>query len=460
MSTYSRETEGLTLVHKFADQVKGRTFLLTGPSPRGIGAETLISLAAESPALLILVGRSQEKAQATIDAIKKVNSVVKIKFIEADLTSLESVRQAARTILDDASIAQIDVVINNAAVMATPFELTPDGFELQLAASHLGHFVLTNKILPKVLAAGPGARLVMLTSSGHRYAGVRFSDPNFAEPGSYSPYDAYGQAKSAVILYAVALNKRLGSRGVRAYAAHPGSVQTNLQDYVKKIPEAELLPMMEDASQRVMGISIAEYRRTEPWLTLQQGCATTLRAALDPDLVTQEGVYLQNSDLTTDTRWIKEWATDPELAEKMWALSEELVGEKGKTRLAKWYVPYSDEEKIKLKGEVHRLVAPRDQKYQSNFVEFRNYKIVYRRYAGLFFCACVDTNDNELAYLEAIHFFVEVLDAFFGNVCELDLVFNFYKVYAILDEVFLAGEIEETSKQVVLTRLEHLDKLE
>ncbi|KAF7670660.1 ap-2 complex subunit sigma [Alternaria burnsii] len=133
----------------------------------------------------------------------------------------------------------------------------------------------------------------------------------------------------------------------------------------------------------------------------------------------------------------------------------------GKTRLAKWYAPYSDEEKIKLKGEVHRLIAPRDQKHQSNFVEFRNMsKIIYRRYAGLFFCACVDTNDNELAYLEAIHFFVEVLDAFFGNVCELDLVFNFYKVYAILDEVFLAGEIEETSKQVVLTRLAHLDKLE
>jgi AP-2 complex subunit sigma-1 len=79
--------------------------------------------------------------------------------------------------------------------------------------------------------------------------------------------------------------------------------------------------------------------------------------------------------------------------------------------------------------QVHRLVAPRDQKYQSNFVEFRrSTKIVYRRYAGLFFCVCVDANDNELAYLEAIHFFVEVLDQFFGNVCELDLVFNFYKV--------------------------------
>jgi AP-2 complex subunit sigma-1 len=93
--------------------------------------------------------------------------------------------------------------------------------------------------------------------------------------------------------------------------------------------------------------------------------------------------------------------------------------------------PLSLDEQLTKKKQVHRLVAPRDQKYQSNFVEFRNNKIVYRRYAGLFFCACVDANDNELAYLEAIHFFVEVLDSFFGNVCELDLVFNFYKVRCI-----------------------------
>jgi AP-2 complex subunit sigma-1 len=106
--------------------------------------------------------------------------------------------------------------------------------------------------------------------------------------------------------------------------------------------------------------------------------------------------------------------------------------------------------------QVHRLIAPRDQKHQSNFVEFRTNRVVYRRYAGLFFCVCVDSEDNELAYLEAIHFFVEVLDTFFGNVCELDLVFNFYKVYAILDEIFLAGEIQETSRPVVLNRLAHL----
>merc|ERR1711894_659469 len=91
----------------------------------------------------------------------------------------------------------------------------------------------------------------------------------------------------------------------------------------------------------------------------------------------------------------------------------------GKTRLAKWY---------------------------SNFVEFRSFKIIYRRYAGLYFCICVDVSDNNLFYLEAIHNFVEVLNDYFRNVCELDLVFNFYKVYTIVDEMFLAGELRETSQ--------------
>eukprot|EP01133_Synstelium_polycarpum_P003827 gene3827-4418_t len=85
--------------------------------------------------------------------------------------------------------------------------------------------------------------------------------------------------------------------------------------------------------------------------------------------------------------------------------------------------------------------------------------LMIKRYAGLFFCICVDVGDNELFCLEAIHLFVEVLDAYFGNVCELDLVFNFYKVYAILDEVFLAGELMEPSKSVILHRMEFLDNL-
>eukprot|EP01117_Protostelium_nocturnum_P012840 TRINITY_DN4757_c0_g1_i1.p1 TRINITY_DN4757_c0_g1~~TRINITY_DN4757_c0_g1_i1.p1 ORF type:complete len:143 (-),score=46.75 TRINITY_DN4757_c0_g1_i1:81-509(-) len=130
----------------------------------------------------------------------------------------------------------------------------------------------------------------------------------------------------------------------------------------------------------------------------------------------------------------------------------------GKTRFSKWYVPYEDVEKRKLSDEIHRLVNSREAKF-TNFVEFRTFKIVYRRYAGLFFIFCVDANDNALSYLEAIHLFVEILDAFFGNVCELDIVFNFYKIYTIVDEIFLAGEIMETSKLVVLRRLEEMEQL-
>ena len=118
-----------------------------------------------------------------------------------------------------------------------------------------------------------------------------------------------------------------------------------------------------------------------------------------------------------------------------------------------------DAEKSKLQYDVHRLVVNRDAKF-TNFVEFRTHKLVYRRYAGLFFSMCVDVNDNELACLEAIHLFVEVLDHYFNNVCELDLVFNFHKVYLIVDELFMAGEIQETSKLIILNRLAELDKIQ
>jgi hypothetical protein len=107
-----------------------------------------------------------------------------------------------------------------------------------------------------------------------------------------------------------------------------------------------------------------------------------------------------------------------------------LQNRQGKTRLSKYYRPYTDEERLKIETEVHRIVTTRDAKF-TNFVEFRSYKLIYRRYAGLFFTLAVDVHDNELLYFESIHLFVELLDQFFGNVCELDLVFNFNKVRAL-----------------------------
>ncbi|CAN6339959.1 unnamed protein product, partial [Urochloa humidicola] len=136
-----------------------------------------------------------------------------------------------------------------------------------------------------------------------------------------------------------------------------------------------------------------------------------------------------------------------------------LQNRQGKTRLAKYYVPLEDSEKHKVEYEVHRLVVNRDPKF-TNFVEFRTHKVIYRRYAGLFFSMCVDITDNELAYLECIHLFVEILDHFFSNVCELDLVFNFHNVYLILDEFILAGELQETSKRAIIERMGELEKLE
>ncbi|CDP07401.1 unnamed protein product [Coffea canephora] len=136
-----------------------------------------------------------------------------------------------------------------------------------------------------------------------------------------------------------------------------------------------------------------------------------------------------------------------------------LQNRQGKTRLAKYYIPLEESEKHKVEYEVHRLVVNRDPKF-TNFVEFRTHKVIYRRYAGLFFSLCVDITDNELAYLECIHLFVEILDHFFSNVCELDLVFNFHKVYLILDEFILAGELQETSKKAIIERMGELEKQE
>jgi NAD(P)-dependent dehydrogenase (short-subunit alcohol dehydrogenase family) len=155
--------------------------LITGPSDGGIGAETATCLAAGSPSLIILAGRSLPKIQPVIDRIHSIHPEVKTKFISIDLSNQSSVREAASII--NASVEKIDVLINNAAIMACPFGKTVDGIETQFGTNHIGHFLLTNLIMPKILAAGHGARIVNVSSLAHRMVDVRLEDWNF-EVGS------------------------------------------------------------------------------------------------------------------------------------------------------------------------------------------------------------------------------------------------------------------------------------
>ncbi|KAI3425862.1 hypothetical protein D9Q98_007835 [Chlorella vulgaris] len=135
-----------------------------------------------------------------------------------------------------------------------------------------------------------------------------------------------------------------------------------------------------------------------------------------------------------------------------------LLSRQGKVRLAKWYTTISQKERAKITKEVATVVLARPAKL-CNFVDWKDQKIVYKRYASLYFIAGVDQEDNELLTLEIIHEFVEVLDKYFGNVCELDLIFNFHKAYFILDELLLAGELQETSKKAVSRCIEAQDQL-
>lgn len=136
-----------------------------------------------------------------------------------------------------------------------------------------------------------------------------------------------------------------------------------------------------------------------------------------------------------------------------------LQNRQGKTRLSKWYIPVEFEEQSRLEMEIFKLVSARDHK-MTNFIEFSTYKLITRRYAGLYFTVAVDINDNELLTLETIHFFVETLDNYFKNVCEMDIIFNFYKVYEIMDNFIVAGEVLDVNKVAMIARIKDLEKLQ
>lgn len=301
----------------------GKRALVTGASG-GLGLETARALAAHG-AEVILAARDTAKTEAALRTIREQVPGAKVGGTALDLASLASVRACAARLLEQ--IDRLDLLINNAGVMACPLARTADGFELQLGTNHLGHFLLTGLLVP-LLVAGAPSRIVNLSSDGHMISDVHWDDPNF-ERHDYEKWASYGQSKTANVLFSVELERRLGGRGVHAWAVHPGMIMTDLGRHLTKDDIAMLQsmakPRADKGEKKDAPASGGEGRGAMPgFKTIPQGAATSVWAATAPQLEGRGGGYLADVSEATKPR---PWAIDPVAAQRLWAMSEEMVGE-------------------------------------------------------------------------------------------------------------------------------------
>ena len=223
---YDTQTTADVLVSDYTGQIADKVILTTGCSPGGLGAFFVQQIAAASPSLLILAGRDLTKLKATSDSIKKSYSKVQVRMLQLDLESLSAVRHAASTVNNWKDVPSIDVLVNNAGVIACEYAKTIDGIEKQFATGHVGPFLFINLIMGKLLKAN-SPRVVNVSSDGHRLSQMRWPDIGFSDGKAYNKWRAYGQAKTANILMVVALAQRLGKKGLTAVSLHPGVIGTN-----------------------------------------------------------------------------------------------------------------------------------------------------------------------------------------------------------------------------------------
>ncbi|MES1174028.1 MAG: oxidoreductase [Myxococcales bacterium] len=271
----------------------------------GVGLETTRVLTAAG-ATVIVPARTPDKARAALAGFQRVE-------LEAlDLAEPKSIDAFATRFL--ASKRALPLLINNAGIMATPLSRDGRGFESQLATNHIGHFQLTLRLWPALVQAR-GARVIALTSAGHRRSGFDFEDPQF-ERREYDKWVAYGQSKTANALFARALDPRGEAHGVRAFSVHPGAIATDL---MRHMPEEE------------KQTTLARFQHLMK--NVEQGAATSVWCATSPELAGMGGVYCENADIARETpaesedvTGVRPWATDPQAAEKLWALSEGWVG--------------------------------------------------------------------------------------------------------------------------------------
>ncbi len=289
--------------------LSGKIAVVTG-GYSGLGLETTKALAAAG-AIVIVPARTPEKAQRALVDIANVEQAA------LDLSDPASIDAFAAGFLSRTKT--LDILINNAAIMASPLMRDARGYEAQFATNHLGHFQLTARLWPALKAAN-GARVVSLSSIGHRISPPDLDDPNF-ERTDYHKWIAYGRAKSANALFAVGLDRRGQPHNVRAFAVHPGGIMTDLQRYM---PEEE---------KRAMGW-IDENGDVNPlFKTPSQGAATSVWCAANPQLDGKGGVYCEDCDIAVQVpaddkgfSGVRPWAVDPALAERLWTLSERMTG--------------------------------------------------------------------------------------------------------------------------------------
>jgi NAD(P)-dependent dehydrogenase (short-subunit alcohol dehydrogenase family) len=294
--------------------LSGKLALVTGGAG-GLGAETARALASQG-ARVVITARDLAKGEAAAKAIRESTGNEGVRVEELELGCLASVRAFAERFLarDDA----LHILVNNAGVMACPFDKTADGFELQFGTNHLGHFFMTCLIAPALLRGAP-ARVVSLSSRGHQQSPVVFDDIGF-ERRPYDKWAAYGQSKTANVLFAVELERRLGARGVHAYAVHPGVIPTDL---ARHLEPADYTMMRERAAARGGELKLK---------SVAAGAATSVYAATAPELEGRGGVYLEDcrvapvDDRESAGSGVRSYAVDPDAAKRLWSLSEEMVG--------------------------------------------------------------------------------------------------------------------------------------
>ncbi|GHA94661.1 oxidoreductase [Algimonas arctica] len=300
--------------------LSGRLVLITGGAS-GLGHETARAMAAKG-AQIIIAARDMEKGEAAMTAIHGSVPDAQIEVMQLDLADLDSIR--AFTTLFLREHPRLDLLINNAGVMACAQATTKDGFEMQFGTNHLGHFLLTNRLRPALEASakeGRKPRVVTLSSRAHHTAPVDLDDPNYKQ-ATYEKWEAYGRSKSANALFALELDKRGRDTGLRSYAVHPGGIMTNLGRHLTDEDIAMLMARFSQSDDQ------------PGFKTIPQGAATSCYAATAPELADIGGMYLEdcgqtfvNDDLKGDKAGQRSWIMDADVASKLWTLSEELVSE-------------------------------------------------------------------------------------------------------------------------------------